>query len=219
MQENNPFDTEVEEYEKWFKTNDKLLASELEAIRKLLPTSGLGIEIGVGTGIFASKLGIKHGVEPSANMAAEAEKKGIQVKKGVAENLPIDDATYQYALMVTVDCFLGDVHTALNEVHRILTNNGVFIIAFLDRATSLGKLYEQNKHEHKSYKDANFHSAEEISLLLEEAGFEILDKKQTIFSLDNIFQGTKDGVGEGIFAVIKARSMTNSQIEHRLRTK
>lgn len=37
MKKDNPFDTEVEEYEKWFKTNDKLLASELVAIRELLP--------------------------------------------------------------------------------------------------------------------------------------------------------------------------------------
>jgi hypothetical protein len=33
MQQGNSFDTEVAEYEEWFKTNDKLLDSELEAIR------------------------------------------------------------------------------------------------------------------------------------------------------------------------------------------
>lgn len=208
MRESNSFDTEVEEYEKWFKTNDKLLASELAAIRELLPTSGLGIEIGVGTGIFASKLGIKHGVEPSANMGNEASKKGIQVKKGVAENLPIDDGIYQYALMVTVDCFLNDVFKAFSEVQRILVNNGVFVIAFLDRSTPLGNLYEQNKHKHKSYKEANFHSAEEITLLLKEAGFKILERKQTIFSLNNIFQEPQDGVGEGVFAAFKAKKLS-----------
>lgn len=206
MQESNHFDTEVEEYEKWFKINDRLLASELAAIRELLPTIGVGIEIGVGTGIFSSKLGITHGVEPSEKMADEARKKGIQVEKGVAEKLPIDDSTYQYALMVTVDCFLDDVLKAFIEVKRILVINGVFIIAFLDRSTPLGNLYEQNKQKHKSYMGANFHSAEEIIFLLEEAGFEISDKKQTVFSLNNTFQETKDGVGEGLFVVIKAKS-------------
>lgn len=29
MQKDNPFNEEVEEYEEWFKTNDKLLCSEL----------------------------------------------------------------------------------------------------------------------------------------------------------------------------------------------
>jgi hypothetical protein len=39
-------------------------------------------------------LGIGYGVEPSEKMAAEARKKGIQVKKCVTESLPIDDGTY-----------------------------------------------------------------------------------------------------------------------------
>ena len=47
------FDNNVEEYEKWFKANDKLLDSELEAIRPLIPKIGTGIEIGVGEGLFA----------------------------------------------------------------------------------------------------------------------------------------------------------------------
>lgn len=205
MRESNPFDTEVEEYEKWFKTNDKLLASELAAIRELLPVSGLGIEIGVGSGIFASRLGIRDGVEPSEKMAAEAMKKGINVLSGAAEKIPVKDGSYQFVLMVTVDCFLSNVLTAFSEVRRILKSNGLFVIAFLDKATPLGELYEQNKHQHKSYKDANFHTAEEIALLLEEAGFEILDRKQTIFSLNNTFQEPKDGVGEGVFGVFKAK--------------
>lgn len=205
MQKDNPFDTEVEQYEEWFKNNDKLLDSELDTIKQLLPASGRGLEIGVGTGIFASQLGIKHGVEPSDSMAAEAIKKGIHVKKGAAEELPIDNGSYQYALMVTVDCFLSDILKAFYEVRRILENNGVFIIAFLDRATPLGKLYEKNKYLHRSYKNANFHSAEEIINLLKQVGFEIHDSKQTIYSLDNIYQEPKNGVGEGVFAVIKAK--------------
>ncbi|HHU07854.1 MAG TPA: hypothetical protein GXZ59_05865 [Clostridiaceae bacterium] len=76
--QNNPFDTEVEEYEEWFITNDKLLDSEVNAIKQLIPMSGNGIEIGVGTGIFASRLGVRDGVEPSSKMAAEAAKKGIK---------------------------------------------------------------------------------------------------------------------------------------------
>ena len=39
--------------------------SEVSAIQQLLPSIGTGIEIGVGTGLFASALGIKEGVEPS----------------------------------------------------------------------------------------------------------------------------------------------------------
>ena len=201
------FDTEVQDYDAWFKTNDKLFSLELAAIRELLPTDARGIEIGVGTGIFASKLGINDGIEPSEKMAAEAIRKGIKVIKASAEALPLADRAYQFALMVTVDCFLADTIKAFSEVWRILVCKGTFIIAFLDKATPLGKRYEENKHLHRSYQNANFHTAKEIEHLLIEAGFAIQERKQTIFSLENNEQEIKDGVGEGLFAVIKAEKI------------
>lgn len=205
MRRNNPFESDASEYERWFERNDKILYSEVESIRQLMPVSGEGIEIGVGTGIFASALGIKTGVEPSETMAIEALKKGIDVKKGVAEKLPVDDESYQFALMVTDDCFVDDVSKAFSEARRILVDNGALIVAFLDKATPLGKIYEKNKHLHKSYKDADFHSANEIVKLLEAAGFKITDSRQTVFSLENKSQEIRDGTGEGLFAVIKAK--------------
>jgi predicted TPR repeat methyltransferase len=203
------FDNNVEEYEKWFKANDKLLNSELDAIRPLIPKIGTGIEIGVGTGIFASELGIRYGIEPSEDMAAKARERGIHVDMGKAEKLPVDDGMYEFALMVTADCFMDDVQKVFCEVRRILVDGGIFIIAFLDKATSLGELYDKNKHLHKSYRNANFHSADDIAGFLEEAGFKIIEKKQTVFSLDNKYQEAKNGVGEGLFAVIKTVSSTS----------
>ncbi len=152
MGNDNPFDREVEEYEEWFRSNDQLLKSEVEAIRQLLPKFDRGIEIGVGTGIFASKLGITYGVEPSNAMAGKAFKRGIHVLKGTAENLPVEDESFNLALMVTVDCFLDDVPKAFEECYRILQKDGVFLIAFLDKATPLGEQYDKNKHLHESYR-------------------------------------------------------------------
>lgn len=146
-------------------------------------------------------------MEPSEKMAAEAMEKGIDVLNGVAEKIPVKDGSYQFVLMVTVDCFLGDVLTAFSEVRRILINNGIFIIAFLGKATPLGELYEQNKHQHKSYQHANFHTSAEIDSLLKTAGLEVVDKRQTIYSLENMLQEIKYGVGEGVFAVLKAKKI------------
>jgi SAM-dependent methyltransferase len=207
MSKENYFDTEIEEYEEWFKRNDQLLNSELDAIRQLLPDTEGGIEIGVGTGIFASKLRIEHGVEPSEKMAAVAQKRGIHVIKASAEEIPVNDGLYHFVLMVTVDCFLDDVSKAFSEARRILVDDGFLIIAFLDKATPLGMMYEKNKHLHESYKNANFHSAIEVSKLLEDAGFSLEERNQTIFSLDNQPQEIKSGNGEGLFAVIKAKKL------------
>jgi len=101
--------SKVEHYEKWFNTNDKLFETELEAIKQLLPPNTEAIEIGVGTGIFATQLGISIGVEPSEEMATAARKKGIKVIRGRGENIPITTKTYQLVLMVTADCFLDDI--------------------------------------------------------------------------------------------------------------
>ena len=46
-----------------------------------------------------------------------------------------------------------------------------------------------------------------ILLILEFAGFEIVEKRQTIYTLENTLQEIKDGLGEGVFAIIKARKI------------
>ena len=54
---------------------------EIRAVKELVPPSGKGLEIGVGTGQFAALLGVKVGVEPAKAMAAIARKRkrGIKV--------------------------------------------------------------------------------------------------------------------------------------------
>ena len=205
MQE-NVFDHQSDRYEAWFDRNPRILDSEVEAISQLLPSNGEGVEIGVGTGIFAARLGIRHGVEPSDAMGRRAVEKGIHVIHGIAEKLPIADRSYSYALMVTVDCFLQDIAQAFREVRRILSEDGCFIIAFIDRETPLGILYEQNKHRDDVYKHADFHSSDAMAAFLHEAGFDVQARRQTVFSFENVLHDVRDGCGEGVFAVIRAKT-------------
>ena len=133
------FDKQVNEYEQWFVDHPLAYVSELHAVRELLPKSGSGIEIGVGTGRFAAPLGIKRGIEPSRPMAELARKKGIEVTSGVAEKLPFRDGEFDFGLMVTTVCFLDDMDLAFSEAHRVLRPGGAFIIGFIDgRACSAG---------------------------------------------------------------------------------
>ena len=205
----NPYETMADEYEAWFEENDKLFAAEAEAIRQLLPEFEKGIEIGVGTGLFAHALGITEGAEPTAAMRKKAQARGIRVIDAFAEKLPIAGAVYDVALMVTVDCFLNDVPQAYRETRRILKDEGVLIVAFLDRASPLGEVYERNKMSSPFYANANCHSAQEVRSALESAGFEVCDMRQTVFSLENKEQEVKQGTGEGVFAVLKAKKKLN----------
>lgn len=197
---------QADAYEAWFAKNEKLFQSEVAAIGQLLPAEGNGIEIGVGTGLFAAALGIKDGIEPSAEMRRKATERGINAREGVAESLPLPDGVYDFALMVTVDCFLTDVLQAFKEAWRILADGGFLVIAFIDRETPLGEIYEQKKRTGaSSYKDAHFHSARELKQYLALAGFGAIEERQTIFSLNNQVQKIKPGTGEGVFAVIRAK--------------
>ena len=89
------------------------------ASKKFFPRRGKGLEIGVGTGKFALPLGIKVGVEPARAMAVIARQKGIEVHEAVAENLPFENGTFDFVLMVTVLCFLHNPKTAIEEIARV----------------------------------------------------------------------------------------------------
>ena len=201
------FESHVAEYEQWFQKNSCLFAAEIAAIKEVLPQSGVGLEIGVGSGLFAVALGIKYGVEPSVAMREKAESRGVHVFDGVAEHLPFKTAMFDYAVMITVDCFLADVERSFREVSRILVSEGCFVIAFIDAATRLGKEYEQKKQSSLFYRQAHFHGAAEIRELLTQAGFRVDAERQTIFTFENVPQEIKSGTGEGVFVVIRARKM------------
>jgi ubiquinone/menaquinone biosynthesis C-methylase UbiE len=64
----NPFDNLTSEYEAWFVKNKTLFQSELLALRQVVPVDKKGLEIGVGSGIFAEQLGIHYGIDPAEKM-------------------------------------------------------------------------------------------------------------------------------------------------------
>ncbi|HPI98358.1 MAG TPA: class I SAM-dependent methyltransferase [Synergistales bacterium] len=182
--------------------------SELEAIRKMLPGCGKGLEIGVGTGRFAAPLGIGTGLEPSSRMAEIAREKGIFVMEGVAEDLPFSDSEFDYALMVTTICFVDDLDLSFREAFRILKEDGVLVIGLVDRQSHVGKIYEKYREKSHFYQMATFYSVEEVVESLKKAGFQTFSFNQTIFRvLGEIIElePIRKGYGEGSFVVIRAK--------------
>ncbi len=173
------FEPNVDRYEAWFEHHQLAYESELRAIRMLLPQSGEGLEVGVGTGRFAAPLGV--GVEPSPAMGQLASERGIEVRFGVGENLPCEDSSFDFVLLVTTICFLDDVPSAFAEAYRVLKSGGYILIGFVDRESPLGKVYESRKQENVFYRDATFLSADEVLTHLKQTGFCDFVFLQTIF--------------------------------------
>ncbi len=201
-----PFEDHIKRYEEWFVKNRYAYESELQAVHMLLPQTGTGVEIGVGSGRFAAPLGIRCGVEPSPRMRVIALEKGIEALDGIAESLPYRDSTFDFALMVTTICFLDNVEKALEEAYRVIIPGGCLIIGFVDRESALGTFYLEHREESVFYKIAEFYSTSEVSRYLKQAGFTDLSFAQTIFhALSEIreIEPVKRGYGEGSFVVAR----------------
>jgi SAM-dependent methyltransferase len=207
------FENHVDDYEAWFEKNVFAYQSELRAIKQMLPEKGKGLEIGVGSGLFAAPLGIRFGIEPSRAMMEKARARGINAVMGVAESLPFQNGEFDFALMVTTVCFLDDIDLAFREALRVLKPDGAFIVGFVDKNSPIGKSYEQRKNESLFYKNATFYAVDDLLPHLRNAGFKQFSFCQTLFGpVADMKEPAqiKEGYGEGSFVVIKAARSTSS---------
>lgn len=201
------FDDHAMRYDAWFEQHSFAYQSELQAIRTMLPGNAKGLEIGVGSGLFAGPLGISQGIDPSEAMLTKARSRGINAVKGVAESLPFQDSEFDYCLMVTTVCFLDDIELAFREAYRVLKPAGAFVIGFVDKNSPIGKAYEARKQESVFYRDATFYAVDDLLRHLKDSGFQQFSFCQTLFGPVADMREpdpVKEGHGEGSFVVIRA---------------
>ena len=196
----NAFEEASVEYDEWFEAHKWVYQSEVEAVRKFIPKTGEGIEIGVGTGRFSVPFGIKVGVESARAMAEIARKRGIHVYEAKAENLPFHANSFDFALMVTILCFLQNPLQALQEIKRILKPRGKIIIGMLEEECPLGKHYREKTKKSKFYKNAKFYPVNQVLAWLRDFKFAKFKIVQTIFKNPSKIQSiepVEEGFGKG----------------------
>jgi len=202
-----PFEKYADRYEQWFVDHLAVYVSEVNVLRELIPKGLDGIEIGMGSGLFSNPLDINEGLEPSPTMREMAEARGLKAIDSTAENLPLADKSYDFALMVTTICFLDDIDKSFREVKRIIKDDGFFLIGFVDKDSNLGKKYLEFKEQNVFYKIANFYSATELKNILDRNGFKVTNTLQTVFGeLKRVkqIQSFKQGHGFGGFVAMKS---------------
>ncbi|MBD3392913.1 MAG: methyltransferase domain-containing protein [Chitinivibrionales bacterium] len=198
----------VARYEAWFASHRAVFESEAAALRTLLP-HGTGFEVGIGTGIFARKLGIRMGNDPSEAMLELARKRGLLVYRCTGDRLPFHDGYFDFTLMVTTICFLDNPGAVLNECRRVVGPNGSIIVGFVDGESPVGRAYQNQAQRSVFYRDATFYSTGQVRQMLHDAGFSIDGVQQTLFApLSSITSAEtpREGWGEGSFVVVRGRS-------------
>lgn len=200
------FDENWEAYDNWFDEHPAVFRSEIRAIKKVMPARGLGLEIGVGTGRFASLLSAEFGLDPSLNMLKTARERKIKVVQGVGEFLPFRDASFHFVLIVVTICFVSDPRKVLKESARVLKREGVLILGFIDRESRWGRYYEGRAAHSKFYKAARFFSAHDILRLLNGIPGALSKAYQTLLHPPPELRKTEKtqaGYGQGGFLVFK----------------
>jgi len=180
-----PFDSLAQSYDNWYDTQKgkQIFDAELECLQKVCPTcQGHWLEVGVGTGRFASRMGIKEGIDPSPAMLELAASRGITTCQGSAEKLPFEASSFDGILMAFTLCFIESPDKALGQCQRILEENGQLLIGLIPAYSSWGKSYQEKKKQgHPIYSHAHFLTIEDTIAIAEKSGFKLEKSASALF--------------------------------------
>lgn len=228
-----PFDAYAEQYDAWFLKNRHVLASEVLLLKHFLDRPGRALSVGCGSGLFEHLLRTEHGidirfgVEPADGMAAIAEKRGMTVKSGTAEQLPYADGEFDTVLMNGIPSYIDDLTGAFTEARRVLRAQGAIVVADVPAESSYGLLYRLaasvgtwedpylrsvaplTPYPVEFAAAARWRTTEEKAALLTDSGFVDLEYAQTLtlhakYSNDRVEEPT-EGFDRGDYVVIRAR--------------
>lgn len=127
------------EDEHWWFVGRRLILEEF--LRSLDPNSQIPnpkfLDVGCGTGAnleMLSQFGTAEGVDVSDDALEFCRRKGLNVHKGLAEELPFPDETFDVVTALDVVEHLDDDVAGLKEMFRVLKKGGktlVFVPAFM----------------------------------------------------------------------------------------
>ena len=201
----NIFDKYYKEYDEWYNKNEKIYLSELECVKKAIPETGKGIEIGVGTGRFASKLNIKFGIDPSLQMLKIASKRNILPVKAFGEEIPFKSNSLDFAVVLFTLSFVNNINKVFSEINRIVKKGGYIICGIIDKDSFLGEFYMQ-KLNSKFYSKCRFLSTLELVDICKNNNILITEIYQTLFKIPELISSkepVKVGFGDGGYVVTK----------------
>lgn len=167
------FDKYAEEFDAWFGENRGIYLSELSALKAASPVGRI-LDMGVGSGVFASKLGVCLGVDVSRRVLELSKDKGLEVVQADVTSLPIRGRAFDTVVISFTICFVDDALAMLKEASRVLGKKGRLILGEITLDSQWGRLYsDQGKKGHRFYSRARFFTLRETLSLLSRSGFQV----------------------------------------------
>lgn len=96
------------------------------------------LDVGCGTGLSSDLPGEVTGVDPSEELLGQA---GIQTVKGIAEDLPFPDSSFDVVVSVTAIQNFRDIRKGLEEIRRVGKDR--FVLTFLKRSIKRPKIEQE----------------------------------------------------------------------------
>jgi len=151
-----------------------------------LKLKGIGLDIGVGSARLSPTNEENPstpliGIDISRQMLLISKKRSIEPLQADAHELPFKNESFDYVFISVTFCFLENPPLMLKEAYRILKPNGIIGICIIPRDSSWGSFYEEkSKKGHKFYKHAKFYTIEEVTKMLTNQHFKILEYLSTL---------------------------------------
>lgn len=199
------FEKTCQDYDGWYDAHPALYRTELAALKKAVPPRGVGLEVGVGTGRFAERLGARFGLDPSPGMLELARRRGIEVVRGFGGALPFKSGRFDFVLIVFVLEFVDDLRGFLGEAARILRDGGALVAGLIDRDSSWGRHFRSRSAARRFFHPP---SVAELADILDGMGLRFERSWQALFGpppdLERV-ERPRPGYGQGGFVVLSSR--------------
>ncbi len=197
------FDGYAAQYDSWFMENENLFNSELLLYKKALGdiTGKRVLSVGCGSGLFESMIENRNieGIEPSRDMGAIAEKRGINViAYGVIEDVALEEDAYDIIYFNGSSSYIDNLTPVYEKCAKALKKGGKLILLDVPKESAFGFMYLLAKavgtFDHPSLNGVMpavpypfelvtagvWHSTEEKIQVLQNIGFKNLHFYQTL---------------------------------------
>lgn len=140
------FDGYAERYDEWFVKNANLFESELRLFKKALGdiAGKRMLSVGCGSGLFESCIDASgiDGLEPSADMAAIAEKRGVKVVHGgTIEDFEVPADTYDVIYFNGSSSYMEDLVPVYGKCLAALKAGGRLVLLDVPKESAFGFMY------------------------------------------------------------------------------